>query len=161
MIRSFWGAVGTTLFWLLWPVWVVYFRFSGVRSRVLVVCGEEILFVQGWLGTKRWSLPGGGTKRRESSIAGAVRELFEETGIAAAESGLTKLGSYKHTRYTFAYHADLYCLSLSEKPKLKLRGGEIWSARWMRLDTIRSLKLDDEARVAFRRYRPPEQASLL
>jgi 8-oxo-dGTP pyrophosphatase MutT (NUDIX family) len=160
-LKKMWGAVGTGLFWLLWPLWVVYFRFSSVRARVLVVCDEEVLLVQGWLSTKKWSLPGGGADRNEKTVSAAARELDEETGIRAPESNLTKLGSFKHTKYHFKYHGDLFVLSLNEKPELQVRKGEIWNVAWVPIDDVKQYKLDDEARSAIRRYQPPERPSLL
>ncbi|MDB5182421.1 MAG: ADP-ribose pyrophosphatase [Candidatus Saccharibacteria bacterium] len=160
-IKKMWGGVGTGLFWLLWPAWVVYFRISNVRARVLVVCGDEVLLVQGWLGTKNWNLPGGGATKNEKTVSAAARELHEETGILAPESSLTKLASFKHKKYNFKYHGDLFVLSLNEKPELSLRKGEIWNAAWVPLAEMKQYDLDDEARLALRRYQPPERPSLL
>ncbi len=155
------NMVGTGLFWLLWPAWVVYFRFSGNRPRVLVVYGDEVLLVQGWVGSKKWSLPGGGAKRYEKSSAAAVRELREETGIDLPESSLTKLCSYKHATRRLKYSGDLFSVCLPEKPILTLKKMEIWRAEWFVLGEINELIIDNEAQLALRRYRPPEQASLL
>ena len=155
------GGIGTGLFWALWPVWVIYFRFSNLRARVLVVCEDEVLLVQGWLSTKKWDIPGGGVKKTEDMAAAATRELYEETGIEAAESSLTKLGSFKYAKHGFKYGGDLFVLNLPEKPVLNTRKGEIWSIAWTPLSEAKTLKLCDEAKSALRRYRPPEQASLL
>ena len=161
-MRRIWGWIGTGLFWLLWPVWFVYFKFSGRRSRVLVVAGDEVLLVQGWLGTHaEWSLPGGGNAKNETSNSSAVRELYEETGIQTTESGLHELGQRVNTSYGLHYIADFYVLALSEKPKLKLPRIEIVSAVWVPLDETQNYKLDDDARYALKQYRPPEQPSLL
>ncbi len=160
-MKKLWGLVGYGLFWLGWPAWVVYFRFSGTRSRVLVVCNDEVLLVKGWLGTNQWCLPGGGVKKGEQPIAAAVRELCEETGVTTPESNLTQLGSYKHTQHGFNYNAQLFCLRLPQKPQLRMRKGEILDAAWFQLNSAHTLKLDDEARLAIRLYNPLEQRSLL
>ena len=153
--------IGTGLFWLLWPVWVVYFRFSGSRSRVLVVVGDEVLVVNGWLSTKDYDLPGGGNKKHETSAASAVRELQEETGIVATESNLTILGRHKHSKYAFRYTADYFVLKLPEKPELKLKKLEIFTARWIKLNDTGMVRLGDDARYAISHYKPLEQGSLL
>ena len=160
-MKKLWGMAGTVLFWLGWPAWAVYFHFSGVRSRVLVVCDEEILLVRGWLGTKRWSLPGGGAKKGEHSVEAAVRELREETGIIIAESSLVHLSAYRHRQRGFNYSGDIFYVNISEKPELVLRKTEIWEALWVNIATIKTLQVDDEARLAIRRYQPRVQASLL
>jgi len=160
-MKKLWGGIGTGLFWLLWPVFVFYFRLSGSRARALVICDDEILLVQSWLSNKKWSLPGGGTKKDESLVTAAVRELYEETGIETAESSLTKLGTFKHTKYHFDYLGHLYVLNLAEKPELKLQRKEIRAAKWIPIEDSKQYRLNDETRSALRRYRPPEQASLL
>jgi ADP-ribose pyrophosphatase YjhB (NUDIX family) len=48
----------------------------------------------------RWTLPGGHLNPNESPLDGAVRELFEETGIKVAPHQLTKLGSEKVKTFT-------------------------------------------------------------
>ena len=161
VMRKYWGYLGTGSFWLLWPVWVVYFRISNIRARVLVVCEDEVLLVQGWLSSKHWGLPGGGAKKSEETIVAAKRELYEETGIETAESSLTKLGSFKYAKHGFKYGGDLFVLNLPEKPVLTPKKGEIWNIEWVPFGEVKKIKLDDEARSALRRYRPPEQASLL
>jgi ADP-ribose pyrophosphatase YjhB (NUDIX family) len=49
--------------------------------RVLAFDGEgRVLLVRHAYGSGKWMAPGGGLKRREGQIAGAIRELREETG---------------------------------------------------------------------------------
>jgi 8-oxo-dGTP pyrophosphatase MutT (NUDIX family) len=160
-MKRIWKTIGSILFWLLWPFWVIYFHFSHVRARVVVVCDEEVLLLQGWLGSNEFNLPGGGLKKGEKPITAAVRELYEETGITVAESSLTKLGSRKHDAYGIKYHADFFCVTLTEKPELKLRRFEILAAAWVPLEQIGEMKLDTDTHSALRRYRPSEQATLL
>jgi len=54
-----------------------------MRERATVVCwrNEKVLLVARARG--RWTLPGGIVKRAESPLEAAVRELEEETGLAA------------------------------------------------------------------------------
>lgn len=161
MIKQLWGGVGTGLFWLSWPVWVLYFRLSGKRSRVLVIVENEVLIMQSWLGSKNFGLPGGGTTKNETTLSAAVRELHEETDIEAAESSMTYLGSRLNKRYKFRYRSDFFVLQLAEKPELHLRRLEVFSIKWIPLAETANYKFDDDASYAFRRYQPPEQASLL
>lgn len=161
MFKIMWGLIGTGLFWLLWPVWVVYFRLSGTRSRVLVVVEDEVLLLKGWLGDKKYNLPGGGTKKQESTRSSAIRELYEETGITVAESSLTSIGTQTHKKRGLQYTADYFVLQLPSKPELKLNKLEIFSAAWVGLNNLSTVKLGDDALFALKRYQPLEQASLL
>lgn len=160
-MKNLWGKVGTVLFWLLWPVWVVYFKYGGTRSRVLVACKGEVLLVQSWLGPKRYMLPGGGSHKSETVSASAIRELKEETGLEVTESMLMKLGSRRHRQYRLRYHARFFAVELAEKPKLHLQRHEIFRASWFLIETIDEAQLDEEAVYALKRYRPLKQASLL
>ena len=160
-MKRLWQIIGISLFWLAWPIGVIYFHCSNLRSRVLVICGDEVLLVKGWLSTGMWSLPGGGAHKNELPQAVAARELSEETGIIAPESSLVKLGSYRYSKHWFNYHSDLFYVLLPKKPELKLRTIEIYKAQWFAIGSVKSIQLDDEAAYALQRYRPPEQASLL
>ncbi len=42
---------------------------------------DMILLVKHGYGTKKWSLPGGGLKQAELALDGAIREVFDETGL--------------------------------------------------------------------------------
>jgi 8-oxo-dGTP pyrophosphatase MutT (NUDIX family) len=160
-MKKLWGNIGVVLFWLGWPLWLVYFRFGGLRSRVLVLCGDEFLLLQSWLGANDWGLPGGGCKKGERPVAAAVRELKEETGIIVTESSLKRLGSRVHTQYGLRYHARFFSVELASKPELKLRKPEIHAAVWVRRDELSAFKLDTDAQYAFRRHRPAMQERLL
>lgn len=161
MLKGLWGGIGSILFWLLWPLWVVYFRLGGVRSRVVVIHEEEVLLLESWLGRKKFGLPGGGAKRHESPVAAAVRELKEETGIVVMERSLKRIGFYRYDHYGFKYNARVFSVELSSKPELVLRWPEIFDARWVPIGEAYAMPLDKDAMHGLERYRPAEQASLL
>jgi 8-oxo-dGTP pyrophosphatase MutT (NUDIX family) len=160
-MKKLWNWLGNLLFWLLWPALWIHLRYGGVRSRILVVCDGEALFLRGWLSIEKFGLPGGGSKKGESIEAGAVRELEEETGIVVAESSLVKLGTRMHKEKGLHYQARFFTVTLDAKPELKLPWYEIVEARWVNLADTQSLLLNAETLYALKRYQPPEQASLL
>lgn len=55
-----------------------------LRATVVAVRDGKVLLVMG-RGETRFSLPGGGVKKREPSIAAAARELYEETGLNSSK----------------------------------------------------------------------------
>jgi 8-oxo-dGTP pyrophosphatase MutT (NUDIX family) len=160
-MKKLWGSVGTALTWLLWPFWVVYFRIYSNRARVLIVCRDEVLLVQNWLGTRQWILPGGGAKSTETAVAAAVRELSEELGVEVPESSLSRLGSRNYKKRGIRYKSEIFCLTLAEKPALRVRRREIYATIWVSLNELHSMPLSKEVSTILRRYQPPEQASLL
>jgi 8-oxo-dGTP pyrophosphatase MutT (NUDIX family) len=55
--------------------------------RVLALDGEgRVLLVRHAYGSGKWMAPGGGLSRREAPLAGALRELREETGCTLANA---------------------------------------------------------------------------
>ncbi len=160
-MKKIWGGIGLLLFWIMWPFWIVYFRLSRKRSRVLVVFEDEVLLVRSFISLRQWGLPGGGNTKHESPEASAVRELHEETGIEVTETSLQRLGSRNHNRYGIKYRADFFVLQLDEKPILKVGKPELLTAEWATISELAIYNLDDDAFYAIKRYQPPQQASLL
>ena len=81
------------------------------RTRVIVMLNDrEILMVKNWLGSQKWTLPGGGMKRGESPEAAAARELLEETGLTVNHDQLDFLGpiaSPEPPRSVMLFRVDL------------------------------------------------------
>ncbi len=73
------------------------------RGRVLMQERDEHAPV--W--PEMWCFPGGGVEEGETPVAGAVRELAEETGVVLAPEDLTDLGRFELVtadRGTFHFH---------------------------------------------------------
>ena len=78
-----------------------------------------------------WESPGGSVLAGETSRQGAVRELFEETGIAAREEELRFL----HRRQFGNIFMDVYALCWNgSASQVKLQQGETAGARWFSLE---------------------------
>lgn len=134
-----WRTVGRIGGYLLAiPVWLVA-RFT-IRTRVLVVCKDEILVVQGWLSTGSWLAPGGGIRRGEQPVQAARRELFEETGIHAKATALQPLGRMRQTK-GYVYPFEAFVVELQFKPTLALPPTEINAARWVRPEDLDNLRV--------------------
>ena len=86
-----------------------------------------------------WENTCGSVLAGETSKAGAVRELFEETGIAANESELFFLGTRKET----TAFVDTYVVRKNPKlSELTMQDGETVDAQWVTLD-----KLDEMIKI--------------
>lgn len=124
-----WRWFGQCAYYAVWPALFIYL-FRSTRCRIVVSHGDAVLFVQAWLGNGRWSLPGGGLHRGEDAIAGAIRELAEETDLRLRPEQLKKIGTYHTTRgHRFTY--DLFFVSLQSSPHAKAHRPEILEAAWL------------------------------
>lgn len=107
MQRNLREKLGTVLWWLCLPAYMVYFRL-GERTRVLIISedGTQVLVLRTWVGNGQWNLPGGGLHRREDPAMGAAREVLEETGISLRVEQLVSLGlaEYRMRGIVFTYH---------------------------------------------------------
>lgn len=141
-MRKLWQALGIGGFWLLSPVLLVYLRLNA-RTRVIIETGGQILLVKPWLGTGRWDLPGGGLKLNESAEDGAVREVFEETGIELKPGSLKSLGRVKKSGL---FPARIHCFSvkLDHSPAVKKQFVELIDIDWV--------KVDDRSKYAINSY---------
>jgi 8-oxo-dGTP pyrophosphatase MutT (NUDIX family) len=113
------------------------------RGRVLMQERDE----QAPVWPELWCFPGGGLDEGEQPVAGAVRELAEETGVALAPEELTDLGRFElvtDDRGTFQFHAFVARTTLSDRD-IECREGRqmvfVDPQHLDRLDLVRSTAL--------------------
>lgn len=105
------------------------------RSRVLLVNSrQEILLVVNALGDHRWTLPGGGVKRREDVAQAAARELHEELHVSVDVARLSSLGKIR----TSGYDACLFLCEVSDVQIKDLRRDkfELSASGWYATDAL-------------------------
>jgi 8-oxo-dGTP pyrophosphatase MutT (NUDIX family) len=83
-----------------------------IGAMGLVVDEEgRILLVRQSYGTRRWMFPGGGVRRRETLLDGALREIREEAGITAtAPDKVELLGVYANFKQGMSDHVALFVI---------------------------------------------------
>jgi ADP-ribose pyrophosphatase YjhB (NUDIX family) len=110
------------------------------RCRILVIRQNKILLVKGWLGSQRWSLPGGGIKKKESALQAGSRELAEETGLVIPASRFKIIGTSPypdfHRGLKFSVNYLLVSLESEDSPAKKRHYLEIIDAKWFDLDKL-------------------------
>jgi 8-oxo-dGTP pyrophosphatase MutT (NUDIX family) len=109
-------------------------RTSGVTCIIRDADGR-VLMVRHTYGKPAWSLPGGGTKRNETSEAAVRREIQEEIGIELVD--LRQVGSFLNT-VEFKRDRVTVFTARPASAALNLRREEIADARWIDVDELPS-----------------------
>ena len=125
-----WRRIGIMLFWSAWPL--SWWRLHGSkRTRLFVVCGNFVVVTRRWIGDGRWSLPGGGLHRRENSLDGALRELYEETGLRIKSVKLRRHSDriFESNGLTFNY--VFFIAKVSRKYPLRVQRPELTDTAWV------------------------------
>ncbi len=88
-----------------------------------------------------WGLPAGKLESGELPVHGAVRELYEETGLKLNANELTSLGHLyvKHPDWDFIFH--LFYKNFDHRPELILALEERLEARWINFEEALELPL--------------------
>lgn len=129
-MNRLWQLIGITIFWLGWPLHYLYINGSR-RTRVLILCDDEIVITKGWIGGNDWVLPGGGVKAGESYESSAIREVQEETGIKLTPSDLQKISERSAIpEHGLSFYYTAYLVRFSDKPKLTKRKRELSELTW-------------------------------
>jgi 8-oxo-dGTP pyrophosphatase MutT (NUDIX family) len=141
MIKKLWLIIGRIAYWFVFPLLAIYLRI-GSRTRLVLKHDDCILVVKGWLGSGKWSLPGGGLHRGEDPIVGVIRELCEETGIVLKEDqfrpgdkAILKQGIVKFRYYRFF-------VQISQRPLLRPQKWEIQEIAWLRVSSLDTSNAD-------------------
>lgn len=154
-MRKFLRFIGTIVYYVAWPFWIVYFRFGRERTRVLVFQDGKLLVIKNWLGDNKWHLPGGGRQRNETAIDGAVRELREETSLELDPRQLQDVGKAEYTAFGLEYNYQVFVTRVAVVPdKVRAQRVEVSEIEWLppeqltpenaRSDTLRALKMARE-----------------
>ena len=85
---------------------------------------------------------GGSALQGENPLNCAIRELQEETGIAANE--LTEIGRVLHYGHK-TYYVDYLCNTDVDKDSIILQEGETSAYKWVTCDELRKLSRDEIA----------------
>lgn len=105
-----------------------------------------------------WENTGGAVKAGETSRQAIVRELFEETGIRAAEEDFVLLT----TSRTRNLHFDFYCLkNTTPLEKIRLLPGETDDVQWASMEKVEQMVRSGEiCRIIGRQFQRQEKELL-
>lgn len=129
------------------PLTWILMRFYPPRAYVKIEYRGKILLVQNWMGSGKWSFPGGGIHRGEDIKAGACREVFEETRISLTPESL-KFLKRGFVKYTFGGKKFVvYEAMFGTKPKITI-DSELNGYVWVDIADTGNYPLTTVAKVA-------------
>lgn len=133
--------IGRIFYYITWPGIFLIIKLQPPRTRIIIKNKDYILLVKDWLGTGKWSLPGGGLKKNEIPEDGAIREIFEETGLSLNRDDLISIGKLNLKSAGIGYSAYCYLLNVESKLKPTNNSKEIAEVEWFSLNSLEKLNL--------------------
>jgi 8-oxo-dGTP pyrophosphatase MutT (NUDIX family) len=107
---------------------------------IAVWYGEKLLVIENSY-KKPFTIPCGRIKRSEESADAAVRELYEEVGIAVDKHGLTYAGEYSVKQNYALDVGKFYEIEFAELPDVRVDNREVVRAHFMSLERVGKLNL--------------------
>lgn len=117
------------LYYLSWPAAVIYI-YGSKRTRLLLMSGDQVLVIKGWINDGRWGLPGGGLHKHEDPMTGLLREVKEEIGLSLNPSQVKSLGAMPFREKGFNFEAHYFCAKVN-KPMSTKPHSEIKQTAWI------------------------------
>lgn len=122
--------IGVLAFFTAWPLFFVYLRRSE-RTRVILHDEGKVLVVRNWVSDGTWQLPGGGLHPRENVIAGALREVHEETGIMLEQRQLRFVAEREYRRYGHRFRFHVFVTQGFDASQMHRQAHEISRIEWI------------------------------
>lgn len=141
--------LGRLAYWLTWPAtWAIVH--GSKRTRVLVTCGDQLIVTKGWLSDGKWTLPGGGLHKGENSLDGALRGLFEETGLRLQPKQARRHPEQVYQAAGLSFNYVLFIGTARRRQTLRPQPWEIADARWLDRRELTADNAHDDVLTAIR-----------
>lgn len=136
------------IIWFFVRIYWFIFRPSGYGVKVVITCGNDILFVRHAYGYKTWTFPGGSIKNGEKKEDAIKREVKEEVGINLSQ--VSFLGHFVSTKEYKKDNIFVYCSKVESKD-FKKDDFEIEEVRWFNINN--TPELPKNSRIMLNFYR--------
>jgi 8-oxo-dGTP pyrophosphatase MutT (NUDIX family) len=111
------------------------------RAGVILCYNNKVLLVLGKISNK-WSFPKGELMEHESFIEGAMRELYEETGIVM-DTEILENAEKIVTEYTTYFKVNIEDMGFLPNPKI-IDKKEIKKCRFINILNLNNLKVNHD-----------------
>lgn len=121
--------LGRLIFVVIKP-FLKFFMSDKLRTRALVRNQGKVLLVRNWVGSQRWTLPGGGLQSGEAPRQGLKRELVEELGLDLDMEEFKQILTTQQSEETVDFPIIIFEIRSQGKTALTVRRPEIIEAKW-------------------------------
>lgn len=139
--------LGIVAFWLGWPGLWLYLHWSH-RTRALIVCKDTVLVTKSWLGSGKWSLPGGGLHPGEPALEGLLREVREETSLNLSPEQVRPLLHERYRDKGLSFDCQYFVAEVPEQAVVVPQPGEIVAVAWVERQTLSASNAGEDVRRA-------------
>lgn len=134
---AFYYHVLQPLFRLAWCAPSYYLRIVRPnlkpRTRVLITTDSHVLLIKNAVGSRQWTLPGGGYHHNESAENCAKREVKEELGIELGD--LQSVGIAHEASKGVIWNYDCFISRLQSMPAISI-SFELSDAQWFHVSEL-------------------------
>ena len=124
--------VGRILYFVFFPLLRVYFSTSkNLRAYGVLEYDGKVLIVKNWIGSGKWSFPGGGGHNGEALEDTLKREIHEEIGLNIEKKQIKLLFKGVKTRKLGVKKYVIFHIKQKEKPSLFINKLEIVESKWV------------------------------
>lgn len=124
--------VGKFLYYTFFPLLRIYFSTSkNVRAYGVLEHKGKVLIVKNWIGSGKWSLPGGGGHEGEAQEETLKREIHEEIGLNIDKKQLKLLINGIKTHRLGVKKYVIFHINQKDKPNLVINSLEIIDSKWV------------------------------
>lgn len=107
-----------------------FFMSDKLRTRALITNNGNVLLLRNWVGSQRWTLPGGGTHSGEAPKQGLKRELIEELGLDLDMEKFKQILNTQQHEETVDFPIAVFEIRIQKLPALAVNRPEIIEAKW-------------------------------
>lgn len=150
MTRKTHILVGRILYFSLFPLLRLHLSFSkNTRAYGAIEHEGKVLIVKNWIGSGRWSFPGGGGHDGEALDETLRREIHEEIGINIDKKMVKLLFKGERKRKIGSKKYVIFHINQKEKPSIFINKLEIVDSKWVDIKDLTKFdsKSEDFQRV--------------
>lgn len=117
--------------------------------KCIIEYGDEWLMIRNTYGSRLWTFSGGGTKKDETALMAAKRELKEELDIEMKRA--QGLGKFVYKGESVESTVSVFKVFVDDK-NFRIDPSEVLEARWFKIQNLPVDGMGNSAKIILSRY---------